>query len=110
MRSLSLLASAAVASARVLDSLSSVPEGWALERAAQPSDQVALKISLRQQHAVALEQAVLAMSTPGSPDYGNHLSREELRAYVAPAAEATEVSSSSSSWTLLRARPVQIHR
>lgn len=95
MRSLSILASAAAVSARVLDSLSSIPEGWTLEHAAQPSDQVALKISLRQQHAAALEQAVLSISTPGSPDYGQHLNREELRAYVAPTSEATDVSSFS---------------
>lgn len=93
MRSLALLATAAGVSARVFDSVPSVPEGWTLEYAAQDSDQVALKISLRQQHAAALEQAVLSISTPGSPDYGNHMSREELRRYVAPSSQATDVSS-----------------
>lgn len=91
MRSLALLTAAvAVATARVFDRVSSIPEGWRLASPGLASDKVTLKISLKQQHADILEQAVLAMSTPGNPDYGKHLSREELRSYVAPTTRATD--------------------
>lgn len=91
MHSLVLLATATVVSARVYDALSAVPQGWELAAPALGSDKLALKISLRQQHAAALEQAVLSISTPGSPDYGKHMSREEVRSYIAPSSQATDV-------------------
>lgn len=84
MLCLALLTAAAAVSARVLDSVPDVPQGWSKASAALPTDKLALKIGLKQQHAAALEQAVLAVSSPGHPSYGKHLTREELRSYVAP--------------------------
>lgn len=84
------VAAAQAASARVMDRVPSVPPGWALAAPALPTDRLALKIALRQRDAAALEQAVLAVSTPGGPDYGKHLTREALRAYVAPAPGALD--------------------
>lgn len=87
-----LTTAAAVASARVFDSLAAVPDGWTLSSPAAAGDRLALKIALKQQHAAALEQTVLSISNPRSPDYGKHLSREELRSFVAPTEQATDVS------------------
>ncbi|KAG8159964.1 hypothetical protein KVR01_010601 [Diaporthe batatas] len=84
MLCLAVLTAAAAVSARVLDSVPDVPIGWTKVSAALPTDKLALKIGLKQQHAAALEQAVLAVSSPGHPSYGKHLTREELRSYVAP--------------------------
>lgn len=81
-----LLASAV--SARVFDSLPAVPKGWRELRTATPNEPVALRIALRQQHPDALEQAVLDISTPGHSNYGMHMSREEVRSYTAPSAQA----------------------
>ncbi|KAH9899046.1 tripeptidyl-peptidase [Xylariomycetidae sp. FL2044] len=75
---------AAVATARVMDSLAAVPNGWTELRRASPDEPISLRIALRQQHAAALEQAVIQVSTPGHPKYGKHLSRNELRSYTAP--------------------------
>lgn len=83
---LALLASAV--SARVLDSLPAVPKGWKEVRTATPDEPIALRIALRQQHSDALEQAVLEISTPGHPNYGMHMTREEVRSYTAPSAQA----------------------
>lgn len=88
MLCLALLTAAAAVSARVLDSVPDVPKGWTKASAALPTDKLALKIGLKQQHAAALEQAVLAVSSPGHPSYGKHLTREELRSYVAPAEQS----------------------
>lgn len=90
MYSLALLATAAVASARVFDQLPTVPQGWKKTAPALAADKLSLKIGLKQQHAEALEQTVLAISSPGHPDYGKHLSREELRRFVAPSTQATD--------------------
>lgn len=84
MQVLALLATATAVSARVFDAVPSVPQGWTKVSPALSTDKLSLKIALKQQHADALEQAVLSVSTPGSPDYGKHLSRDELRRFVAP--------------------------
>ena len=83
---LALLATAV--SARLFDSLPTVPEGWKEVRRATAKEPIALRIALRQQRSEALEQAVLEISTPGHPNYGMHMSREEVRSYTAPSAKA----------------------
>lgn len=89
MYPLALLATATLASARVFDSLPTIPQGWTRKAPGLPTDKLALKIGLKQQHAAALEKTVLDISTPSHPDYGKHLSVEELRRYVAPTTDAT---------------------
>jgi tripeptidyl-peptidase-1 len=77
------------ASARVMDRLAAVPKGWKEVGRAAPDETVFLRVALKQQHAAALEQAVLEMSTPGHPNYGMHMTRDEVRAYTAPSDAAT---------------------
>ncbi|KAI1503372.1 tripeptidyl-peptidase 1 [Biscogniauxia marginata] len=88
MRSSLLALFAAAATARVMDSLPSVPKGWTELRSASPDEPITLRIALPQQHAAALEQAVLEMSTPGHPNYGKHMDRNELRSYTAPSTQS----------------------
>lgn len=94
MRTLALLATATAVTARVFDTVPSVPEGWTRVAPALATDKLSLKIALKQQHAAALEQLVLSVSTPGSPDYGKHLTREELRSYTAPSADSVDAVTS----------------
>lgn len=84
---------ASVASAKVIHSLTAVPEGWSLVRSASPSDPISLKIALHQRNAEELEKVVLEVSTPGHPNYGMHLSRNELRSYTAPSRAAVDAVS-----------------
>ncbi|KAI0430484.1 tripeptidyl-peptidase [Xylaria sp. FL1042] len=88
MLSLATALFATAASARLMDSLPSVPQGWTQVRQAALDDPITLRVALPQQHAAALEQAVIEMSTPGHANYGKHLSRLELRSYTAPTDEA----------------------
>lgn len=83
---LALLATAATA--RVMDKVPSVPKGWSELRQASPEELITLRVALPQQHAAELEEAVVDMSTPGSENYGKHMSRLELRAYTAPSAQS----------------------
>ncbi|EJT78279.1 LOW QUALITY PROTEIN: hypothetical protein GGTG_03381 [Gaeumannomyces tritici R3-111a-1] len=77
-----LLLLAVAANARVLESMARPPRGWARARDALPAERLTLRIALR--HPAALEQVVLAASTPGHAGYGRHLSRDQLRAFTAP--------------------------
>lgn len=81
---------AGVISARVFD-LPGIPKGWEHVGQASPDEPIQLRLALRQQGESALEAAVLDRSTPGTADYGVHLSREELQYYLAPS-EVTETS------------------
>ncbi|KAI0468320.1 tripeptidyl-peptidase [Xylaria cf. heliscus] len=88
MLSLATALFATAATARLMDSLPSVPQGWTQVRQAALDEPITLRVALPQQHAAELEQAVIEMSTPGHPSYGKHLSRLELRSYTAPTEEA----------------------
>lgn len=81
---------ASVASAKVFYSLPNVPQGWSLVRNASPSDAISLKIALHQRNAADLERVVLEVSTPGHPNYGMHLTRDEVRSYTAPSDTAVD--------------------
>ncbi|KAI0405629.1 tripeptidyl-peptidase [Xylaria palmicola] len=95
MLSLATVLFATAATARLMDSLPSVPQGWTQLRTARLDESITLRIALPQQRAAELEQAVIEMSTPGHSNYGKHLSRLELRSYTAPTEDAV---SSVVSW------------
>ncbi|KAL1842453.1 hypothetical protein VTJ49DRAFT_5190 [Mycothermus thermophilus] len=77
---------AAVASARVMDSLAAVPRDWFEIRTALPDEPIHLRIALQQQpnKVRMLDKAALEMATPGHANYGKHLTRDELSFFTAP--------------------------
>lgn len=81
---------AGVVSARVFE-LPGTPKGWEYVGPASLDEPIQLRLALRQQGESALEAAVLDRSTPGTANYGAHLSREELQSYTTPS-EYTETS------------------
>ena len=89
MRRMLFLMFAAATAARVMDSLAAVPHGWEEVRRPSSTDAIVLRVALKQQRSAALEQAVLEMSTPGNPNYGMHMTRDEVRSYTAPSQAST---------------------
>ncbi|KAF7979708.1 hypothetical protein HWV62_41050 [Athelia sp. TMB] len=67
----------------------SVPEGFVLTGAAPASQTIPLRIALVQSNMAGLEAALYDVSTPGSANYGKHLSKEEVEAYVKPSQNST---------------------
>ncbi|KAJ6585599.1 family S53 protease [Mycena capillaripes] len=72
----------------VQESLSSAPQGFVKVGAAPDSTVVNLRIALASSDIPGLEKALLDVSTPSSSNYGNHLSKAEANAFLAPTAEA----------------------
>ncbi|KAI0062179.1 subtilisin-like protein [Artomyces pyxidatus] len=73
----------------VHDRRDSAPSGF-VHVGAAPSDTVLnLRLGLTQGNFAGLEEALYAVSTPGSDLYGQHLSKEETEAFVAPTAETS---------------------
>ncbi|MCJ1442716.1 MAG: hypothetical protein MMC23_003213 [Stictis urceolatum] len=84
---LSLLAGSATA--KVFDSLRTVPAGWTEVRKADSSDPISLRVALKQQNMEAFEKALLDMSTPDHPSYGKHMTGDQVRLMTAPKEESS---------------------
>ncbi|KAJ7210567.1 subtilisin-like protein [Mycena pura] len=67
---------------------SSAPQGFSSLGNAPASQTLKLRVALTSNDISGLEQALLDVSTPSSPNYGNHLSREQVKAFMAPSDEA----------------------
>ncbi|KAF7985673.1 hypothetical protein HWV62_2219 [Athelia sp. TMB] len=65
-------------------SRSAVPSGFELVAAAPADQTIPLRLALVQNNISGLEKALYDVSTPGSANYGNHLSKEEVEGYVRP--------------------------
>ncbi|KAJ7806655.1 family S53 protease [Mycena olivaceomarginata] len=53
-----------------------------------------LRMALKQSDTAGLEQALYAVSTPGNPAYGKHLTSEEVASYTKPSAESIDAATS----------------
>ena len=74
----------------VVESLPTIPRGWIQGDAVPSSKRLRFRIAIKQQNAHAFEQHVLDISTPDHPKYGEHMTREELKAMLRPSADASE--------------------
>lgn len=54
------------------------PPGFAFERVAESDKTIPLRIALVSKDFVGLEKAIYDVSTPGSANYGKHLSKEQV--------------------------------
>jgi tripeptidyl-peptidase I len=86
----SVLASPAPRAMIVHERRESVPSGF-VRNGAAPSNQVLnLRLALVQSDRAGLEDALMAVSTPGNAQYRQFLSKEEVEAFVAPSQETSE--------------------
>ncbi|KAI0106443.1 peptidase S8/S53 domain-containing protein [Nemania sp. FL0031] len=91
-RFLSLLVSSLLAAqglAKPFEQLFGVPEGWKLQGPAEDSQVIKLQIALLQGDVDSFEQAVLDMSTPSHPNYGQHFQHhDEMKRMLLPSQES----------------------
>lgn len=77
------------------EQMAAVPAGWTAASAADKSTPVSFTIALMQQNIDQLEAKLMAVSTPGSPFYGQYMDVDDMNAFFAP---ATGASSAVESW------------
>ncbi|KAJ7893410.1 tripeptidyl peptidase A [Mycena olivaceomarginata] len=84
---------AASATSLVKDSLPEAPSGWTELQHAQlsPSRGLNLRFGLAQPGFSRLESLLQNISDPSHPDYGNHLSKEQVHALSKPSSDALEL-------------------
>ncbi|KZT01332.1 subtilisin-like protein [Laetiporus sulphureus 93-53] len=89
---LSLIDFAASLSGRIVhESRSAVPAGWAPVRRAEPHLILPLRFGLAQPNLENIEQYLLDVSHPASPNYGKHWSPAKVAETFRPAAESVDV-------------------
>ncbi|KAF7357217.1 Family S53 protease [Mycena sanguinolenta] len=70
------------------ESLNSAPSGFSTSGPAADSTTLNLRIALASSNFAGLEQALYDVSTPSSANYGKHLSKAEVNAFLAPTSDA----------------------
>ncbi|KAI8869506.1 putative protease S8 tripeptidyl peptidase I [Ramicandelaber brevisporus] len=73
------------------DRLGAAPSPWALTGPAPLDHSVNLQVGLKQQNVEQFNHRFMEMSTPGNPNYGKHMSRDELNAMLAPKDESVQM-------------------
>lgn len=89
-----LLSQALPAYGAVMEKLAAVPSGWTVAET-DSSTAITLTVGLAMQNLDQLEAKLIAVSTPGNADYGNHLDADEANALFAP---STDASNAVTSW------------
>ena len=74
----------------VHESRTNVPSGFVQTGAASPDTQLKLRLALVQKDTAGLIDSLYAVSTPGSASYGQHLSKEQVESFVAPAPQTAQ--------------------
>lgn len=73
----------------VVESLPQIPQGWQQGASVPAGRHLKFRIAVKQENAFAFEQHVMDISTPGHAKYGQHMSRDELKAMLRPSPNAT---------------------
>ena len=72
------------------ESRSNVPRGWSLHRRADPDARVPLRFALTQSNIDKLDDYLLDIADPDSPNYGKHWSPAKVRETFRPAQESVD--------------------
>jgi hypothetical protein len=79
---------------KLKDVLVAIPNGW-MEHPTNPipppEQLITLRVALSQPNFATLKSTLLRISDPSHPEYGQHLSKSEVDALVAPAKESTQL-------------------
>ena len=73
----------------VHEAIPAIPTDWSHAGAPASNQTMILQIALQQQNLDQLESKIYAISTPGSPSYGQYMEGDEVKAMLAPSSEAS---------------------
>jgi tripeptidyl-peptidase-1 len=81
----------------VHESRTSVPAGFVSQGAAPANDMLTLRVALTSNNIAGLEEKLMSLSTPGSSEFRQWLSMEEVKSFVQPSSETVSAFSSFAS-------------
>ncbi|KAJ5594651.1 Peptidase S8/S53 subtilisin/kexin/sedolisin [Penicillium hispanicum] len=89
LAAVSLLAS--YTAAEVFERLAAVPEGWQYSRTPGANQPIRLQVALAQGNVAGFEQALMEMSTPDHPNYGQHFrTHDEMKRMLQPSVASVD--------------------
>ncbi|KAJ7671750.1 family S53 protease-like protein [Mycena rosella] len=88
---LSIVTAASAASMVLHESRASAPAGFVRKGLAPVDETVTLRVALAPNNVAGLENKLMSISTPGSSDFRQWLSMEEVKAFVQPSEETVSV-------------------
>ncbi|KAE9386233.1 family S53 protease-like protein [Gymnopus androsaceus JB14] len=96
---LTLLSIIAMASAGMVvhESRTSAPAGFVSQGIAPANDMLTLRVALTSNNIAGLEEKLMSLSTPGSLEFRQWLSMEEVKSFVQPSSETVSAFSSFAS-------------
>jgi tripeptidyl-peptidase-1 len=96
---LTLLSIIAMASAAMVvhESRTSAPAGFVSQGAAPATDMLTLRVALTSNNVAGLEEKLMSLSTPGSSEFRQWLSMEEVKSFVQPSSETVSAFSAFAS-------------
>lgn len=74
----------------IVEQLHSVPPGWTQQEAPPPDTLIQFRLAVRQENGWLFEQAVLDLSTPGHPNYGQYMKRDQVQQFLKPLPHVSE--------------------
>ncbi|PYI07857.1 tripeptidyl-peptidase sed3 [Aspergillus sclerotiicarbonarius CBS 121057] len=74
----------------VVEQLNSVPTGWTKGVTPSPSTPMKFWLAIDHEYKAEFEQKVIDLSTPGHQNYGQHMKREDVRAFLRPSDQASQ--------------------
>ncbi|KAJ7767728.1 subtilisin-like protein, partial [Mycena metata] len=94
LRFLSLVAAVSAGNLVLHGSRSAPPAGFTSQGFAAPSDMLTLRVALVPNNIAGLQNKVMSVSSPGSSDFRQWLSMEDVKSYVQPSSETVEAFNS----------------
>ncbi|KAH3908194.1 hypothetical protein HBI56_191470 [Parastagonospora nodorum] len=73
-----------------VEHLRRVPEGWSDVGAPSADHKMHFRVAVRSADSSLLERTLMDVSSPSSPNYGQHLKRSELKDLIKPRAESSD--------------------
>lgn len=67
-----------------VEQLNEIPPGWSRGSKPPPTQLIKLRLAITQSNAAEFEQSVIDISTPGHPNYGKHMKRDEVKELLRP--------------------------
>ncbi|KAJ7712109.1 Pro-kumamolisin, activation domain-containing protein [Mycena olivaceomarginata] len=87
LRFLSLVAGVTAGDMVLHESRSALPAGFASQGFVPASEMLTLRVALASNNITGLQDKLMSVSSPGSPDFRQWLSMEEVKSYVQPSSE-----------------------
>ncbi|KAJ7230048.1 family S53 protease-like protein [Mycena pura] len=85
------------AGSTVLHESTAAPAGFTPQGAADPTETITLRVGLAPNNIAGLQEKLMSISTPGSSDFRQWLSMEQVKSFVQPSAETVAAFNSFAS-------------